>query len=203
MARSHGLKAQLADLEKSLPFGDATFDLVVAKDLIEHLLAPERLLAEARRVLKPDGRLVLSVPNHFYLPFRLRILFGGNLIWKSFIHDHSRQYEEWNYMHLRFFTWRGLRQLLAATNFRIERAFWDFGLLAHYFNPGMFREHLRQKYVDRPLTLKARFFFFGLHPAWTLFNALFPPRLRHLIVGLAPGLFSAGFYLHCCKREHE
>lgn len=201
VARVHGLQAQIADLEQSLPFAASTFDVVVAKDLIEHLLVPERLLAEARRVLKPGGRLVLSVPNHFYLPFRLRILFGGNLLWKSLVHDHSRHYEEWNYMHLRFFTWGGLQRLLAATDFQVERAFWDFGLLAHYFNPDIFHEHLREKYAGRPLTPKARLFFSGIYPAWRLFNLLFPPRLRQRLVGLAPGLFCAGFYLHCVKRE--
>lgn len=201
VACAHGLQAQLADLEQPLPFADASFDVVVAKDLIEHLLAPERLLGEVRRVLKPTGRLVLSVPNHFYLPFRLRILFGGNLIWKSVVHDHSRHYDEWNYMHLRFFTWRGLQRLLALSDFQVERAFWDFGLLAHYFNPDMFHEHLREKYADQPLTPKARFFFSRLYPAWRLFNRLFPPQLRHFIVGLAPGVLCAGFYLHCRKRE--
>jgi SAM-dependent methyltransferase len=201
VARVHGLQAQIADLEQSLPFAASTFDVVVAKDLIEHLLVPERLLAEARRVLKPGGRLVLSVPNHFYLPFRLRILFGGNLLWKSLVHDHSRPYEEWNYMHLRFFTWGGLQRLLAATDFQVERAFWDFGTLAHYVNPGMFHEHLVGKYADRLPTLKARFFFSGLYPVWRLFNILVPPRLRHFIVGLAPGLLCAGFYLHCIQRE--
>jgi SAM-dependent methyltransferase len=201
VARKHGLNAQIADLERPLPFSDATFDLIVAKDLIEHLIAPDRLLAEIKRVLKPNGRLVLSVPNHFYLPFRLRLLFGGNLVWKSLIHDHTQHYDEWNYMHLRFFTWRGLKRLLDISGFQIERAFWDFGLLAHYFNPGVFHEHLLEKYADRPLTSKARFFFFVLFPAWRLFNIFFPPRLRHFIVGLAPGLLCAGFYLHCGNRE--
>jgi len=201
VARDHGLQAQLADLESPLPFSDATFDLVVAKDLLEHLLAPERLLAEMRRVLKPEGRLVLSIPNHFYLPFRLRILFGGNLLWKSMVHDHSRNFEEWNYMHLRFFTWKGLQRLLLTGGFRVERAFWDFGVLAHYFDPDMFHEHLREKYRARPLTPKARIFLFVIHPAWRLMNILFPPRLRHFLVGLAPGLLCAGYYLHCGKRE--
>ena len=203
VARAHGLNAQLADLEQSLPFDDSTFDIVVAKDLMEHLVAPEQLMAEVWRVLKADGRLVLSIPNHFYLPFRFRILFGANLIWRSLIHDHSRYFDEWNYMHLRFFTWRGLQRFLAASEFRIEQAFWDFGSLAHYTNPDMFYEHLKEKYASAPLSRKARLFFYGFFPAWQVFNFIFPKKIRSFLVGLAPGVFCAGFYLHCKKLDRR
>ncbi|MGK2907971.1 MAG: methyltransferase domain-containing protein [Desulfuromonadales bacterium] len=199
-ANAHGLKGQLADLEQALPFEDAVFDIVVCKDLIEHLIAPDKLMSEIHRVLKSSGRLVLSVPNHFYLPFRLRILFGGNLIWRSLVHDHSRHFDEWDYMHIRFFTWRGLQRFLDITNFHIERTFWDFGLAAHYVNLDMYNEHLHEKYAVKPLTPKARLFFYAIYPTWQLYNLVFPRRLRHFIVGLAPGLLCAGYYLHCQKQ---
>jgi ubiquinone/menaquinone biosynthesis C-methylase UbiE len=38
---------------------DAFFDLVIAHTVYSHLVDPERALAEARRVLKPDGQLVI------------------------------------------------------------------------------------------------------------------------------------------------
>jgi SAM-dependent methyltransferase len=44
-----------------LPFGDGTVDLVCALDVLEHLEADERALAEIARVLKPEGHLLLSV----------------------------------------------------------------------------------------------------------------------------------------------
>jgi len=44
-------------------FADATVDLVVSFETVEHLREPERFLAEIRRVLKPGGRFVCSVPN--------------------------------------------------------------------------------------------------------------------------------------------
>ncbi len=48
----------------ALPFADASFDAVAAFDVIEHC-EPERLaLDEVRRVLRPGGRLVLSVPAY-------------------------------------------------------------------------------------------------------------------------------------------
>jgi ubiquinone/menaquinone biosynthesis C-methylase UbiE len=47
----------------ALPFADATFDAVVSFETIEHILAQELFLDEIRRVLRPDGLLILSCPN--------------------------------------------------------------------------------------------------------------------------------------------
>ena len=49
-----------------LPFPDASFDLVTAFELIEHLEDWARLLREARRVLDPSGVLIVSTPNKLY-----------------------------------------------------------------------------------------------------------------------------------------
>jgi glycosyltransferase involved in cell wall biosynthesis/SAM-dependent methyltransferase len=49
---------------QSLPFGDAEFDVVLALEILEHLaINPLFFLREAARVLRPDGRLVVSTPN--------------------------------------------------------------------------------------------------------------------------------------------
>ena len=48
-----------------LPFADASFDLAIAWDVVEHVQDPERLLAELARVLRPGGRALLTVINRF------------------------------------------------------------------------------------------------------------------------------------------
>ena len=53
----------LADLGKPLPFADSSFDDVVASLVLHYLEDWSAPLAELRRVLKPGGRLILSV-NH-------------------------------------------------------------------------------------------------------------------------------------------
>jgi ubiquinone biosynthesis O-methyltransferase len=50
----------------ALPFDDASFDLVVAFEVIEHLEDWRGFLAEACRVLTPSGQLIVSTPNRLY-----------------------------------------------------------------------------------------------------------------------------------------
>ena len=50
----------------TLPFASGQFDFVVAFEIIEHLEKPEEFLKELRRVLNPNGLLLLSTPNRLY-----------------------------------------------------------------------------------------------------------------------------------------
>jgi SAM-dependent methyltransferase len=48
----------------ALPFADAAFEVVGAFDVVEHCDPEDVALAEMRRVLEPDGRLLMSVPAY-------------------------------------------------------------------------------------------------------------------------------------------
>ena len=50
-----------------LPFDDETFDLVTALDVIEHIDDDLAALREIRRVLRPEGRLLMTVPAYRFL----------------------------------------------------------------------------------------------------------------------------------------
>ena len=57
---------QSVDLERSqLPFPDGYFSGAFAKDILEHVTQPNKLLAEIHRVLAPRARLLVSVPMEF------------------------------------------------------------------------------------------------------------------------------------------
>jgi 2-polyprenyl-3-methyl-5-hydroxy-6-metoxy-1,4-benzoquinol methylase len=47
----------------ALPFDDASFDVVVCFEVIEHVESPEEAIAELTRVLAPEGVLLVSSPN--------------------------------------------------------------------------------------------------------------------------------------------
>ena len=49
-------------LAESLPFRQV-FDTVIAAEVLEHVLDPEKVLAEVYKVLKPGGKLIVTVPD--------------------------------------------------------------------------------------------------------------------------------------------
>ncbi len=49
---------------EALPFREKSFDCVLLSEVIEHLEAPQHSIEEARRVLKPGGRLLVTTPNY-------------------------------------------------------------------------------------------------------------------------------------------
>jgi SAM-dependent methyltransferase len=51
---------------EKLPYADNSFDLIVSLETIEHLDNPDKFLLELRRVIKPDGTIILSCPNDPY-----------------------------------------------------------------------------------------------------------------------------------------
>lgn len=67
-----GIEAYECDAEK-LPFPDAAFDTVIAAEVLFYLDNPDNFLSEAQRVLKPNGRLLLSCASNFPVKFYDRV----------------------------------------------------------------------------------------------------------------------------------
>ncbi len=108
---------------------DASFDGVVFNDVLEHLVDPWWALVETKRLLRPDGCVVASLPNMRYMPVLKDLVLNGD--WEycdAGVMDRT---------HLRFFTRRSIARLFGATGYGVERlegingiAFpWKFGLL--------------------------------------------------------------------------
>lgn len=83
---------RICDVEQGLPFPEAAFDAVIVSEIIEHLLADDRFVAEIRRVLKPAGKMLVSLPY----------------------------YNDWEAGHIRIYSPRSARRLFEASGFRIE-----------------------------------------------------------------------------------
>ncbi len=100
------------NLDREIPVCEGPFDIIVYGDILEHLVDPLRVLVELDRNLAPSGFVVISVPNIAHLWIRLLLLVGRFDYFDRGILDHS---------HLRFFTERSLRAMLADAGLSIER----------------------------------------------------------------------------------
>jgi SAM-dependent methyltransferase len=64
-------------MEMKLPYADASFDVVICLEGIEHVIAPNSLVNEICRITKPNGFVIISLPNVQSLFSRLQFLFTG------------------------------------------------------------------------------------------------------------------------------
>ena len=95
-----------------LPFGDESADIVLAGEIIEHIVDTESFLREIRRLLRPGGALVLSTPNILWWKHRLALLAGR---YPDAL-DYRTRYGD-DFGHVRIFTPQLMRELLEETGF--------------------------------------------------------------------------------------
>ncbi|NWG16123.1 MAG: methyltransferase domain-containing protein [Chloroflexi bacterium] len=89
----------------------APYDVLLAAAVLEHLKYPERLLQQARALLSPGARVIVSLPNIAYWRLRLMLLAGR--------FDYS-DYGVMDRTHLRLYTARTGRALLEDQGYPVE-----------------------------------------------------------------------------------
>jgi len=104
-----------------LPYPDATFDVLLLHEVLEHVNDDRAAVREAHRVLKPGGRMVVFVPNRLY-PFETHGIYWrgtyhfGNYLLVNYLPDFLRAKL---CPHVRAYTYRSLRRLFAQLPGRI------------------------------------------------------------------------------------
>ena len=102
-----------------MPFHDGEFDAVLSIETLEHVRSEQQLLSEIRRVLRPEGMLVLSVPNKWWIfethGANLPLLPWNRVPFFSWLPPaiHGR------FARARIYTHRGTLRLLAAAGFQV------------------------------------------------------------------------------------
>lgn len=76
VAQKNGIRARFGDVEKKWDYPDNYFDIVIASHIIEHVVNPDQLILEAKRVLKRDGLFIVATPNLAAWFNRILLLFG-------------------------------------------------------------------------------------------------------------------------------
>lgn len=93
---------------EALPFDDNSFDIIYSLDVLEHVRNIGQCLAEAHRVVKPNGVIVMAVPNYnafreqhyniFWLPHILRSKWLAKWYVKTFFGRHDWFIDELNFV---------------------------------------------------------------------------------------------------------
>ena len=110
-AKSVDLKVLNIDNDELL-WESKSFDGAMAVEVLEHLFDPVHALSEMNRILKPNGKLVITVPNIGYFPCRWYHLKSGEM---SDFHGNGMIVNE----HIRFYSTRSLKILLEAGGFEV------------------------------------------------------------------------------------
>jgi 2-polyprenyl-6-hydroxyphenyl methylase / 3-demethylubiquinone-9 3-methyltransferase len=178
-----------ADLLQKLPFSPGTFDRAVMSEVAEHLQSDVKGLKEVNRILKKDGVLVLTVPNHNY-PF---LWDPVNWILEHAVKTHIEKgfwAGIWN-QHKRLYTPLQIEKVVKKAGFKIEKieslTFWCLpfnhnliDLVARNLYGGNFSSRVTKavsKYetgeVSRPLLIR---FAFRLVNILDRLNDFYQPR---------------------------
>jgi len=194
IAREHGVKAIRHDITTRFPFKDETFDIVIIKDVLEHMMWPLPLLLECKRVAKPTGKVVINVPNQYTGHARIKMLLGKSVVW----YRHIKKNDEWDSPHVRFWTYKGFLKFLRVAGLKPDKFFFDFATLAHYSDPDYLYLMVKDK-VNK--SWRVKLFLNLLYPGYKVFDSIFPRSLRHAVVSLAPSLMCSHFYCIASKKS--
>jgi 2-polyprenyl-3-methyl-5-hydroxy-6-metoxy-1,4-benzoquinol methylase len=75
----NGLPFKKGDMNKTLPYHGNYFDYVVCLEGIEHTENPFNAIREFARLLRTEGKLILSFPNYLNIEKRIEFLITGSL----------------------------------------------------------------------------------------------------------------------------
>jgi SAM-dependent methyltransferase len=100
----------------SLPYADGSFDVVIAAEIVEHIVDSAGFLREIHRVLAPDGIVFVSTPNILWWKYRLDVLAGrypDPLEYRLLYGD--------DFGHVRIFAPAQLHELVVSAGFEVVR----------------------------------------------------------------------------------
>lgn len=95
---SEGFETHCLNADNELPFKDNQSEIIYSDQVMEHLVSPVNFLCEVKRILKPNGTLILGVPNIEY--------------------RHESAY--YNPVHFNYYNKKSLRYTLLAMGFDVK-----------------------------------------------------------------------------------
>lgn len=103
---------------KKLPFKDNTFDFIICSEVLEHIIDYQSAISEINRILKPEGKLAVSVPKFF----------PEWICWKL-----SIDYQNTPGGHVRIFKFKELKKDIADYGLNFSQRHWAHALHSPYW----------------------------------------------------------------------
>lgn len=95
----------------NLPYTEQFFDYILFGDVLEHLRDPEQVVGYCKRFLRPQGKIIASIPNLMHYTV-LRELIGGNFTYQDMgLLDRT---------HIHFFTYNEIIRMFSRAGYHIE-----------------------------------------------------------------------------------
>lgn len=93
-----------------LEIEDEKYDYIIFSDILEHLPRPDLVLRDAKKYLKDDGKVIISLPNVARFEIRIKLLLG-NFDYRPGILSED---------HLRFFTKKSATEMITKCGYGVE-----------------------------------------------------------------------------------
>jgi ubiquinone/menaquinone biosynthesis C-methylase UbiE len=122
-AKARGIDAVCADA-MSVPFKDSVFDRVICSEVVEHLGDPQPALREIHRILKRDGKVVLTVPLNEALNSTLQDVPADELM--ALPYEQIRVRYKVKNTHLKSFDEMSVQRLLTGSGFEVDKIDYTF-----------------------------------------------------------------------------
>lgn len=111
-AKARGIKTLKLDFNENFSSIDKKYDVIIAGEIIEHILDVKKFLDECNNILEEDGYLILSTPNLANFKDRIRFLFGK-------MPRQINPFHEYLKLHIRQFSYSSLKEALNYSNFEL------------------------------------------------------------------------------------
>lgn len=133
------------NLNDPLPYENNTFDFIIFMEVIEHIYNPGFVISEISRILKKDGKLILSTPNILNIGSRFRFLIEGSFdFFREPTLDYSKTFPlaiqnmhviPWRYQELEYLLHN---YGLETAHFHVDKRKNNFIVLAALMKPVLF-----------------------------------------------------------------
>ena len=136
---------------------DQQYDYVIFIDVIEHIFDTDQFMANARKLVKPEGHIIFSTANVASLGRRWKLLFGQNPYLEVSKHQRINLFPAPAVGHIKYFTLGNMEAMAEFYGFKVEKivpsslcGYWSNKIIEKLFPSFCWHIFLKCQKVDLP-----------------------------------------------------